>query len=134
MRCAGETGVKRRVGVRVEWECALVGRRALRRGTGALRVVGQVGQHVPRAQQQVVAQEEATQRVLHAAAHFHEVLQELTAAHLVGLHVHHADGNQEVPVSAKATVHSIKICILVAVTKRVYFHQKNLCTYEYEKN
>lgn len=78
------------------WVCALVGRRALRWGNGAVGAVGQIGQDVSRAKQQVIAQEEATQRVLNAATHLDEVLEQFTTAHLVRLHVHHADSDQEI--------------------------------------
>ena len=55
-----------------------------------------VGQDVLRALQQVVAQEEAAQRVLDAATHLHQVLEDVLARQLVRFDVDNADGDQQV--------------------------------------
>lgn len=65
-------------------------------GGGLLGLLAVVGQDVAGALQQVVAEEEAPEGVLHAAAHLHQVLQDVLARLREGAHVDHAHRDQQV--------------------------------------
>lgn len=64
----------------------------------SLGLLSVVGQDVAGALQQVVSEEEATQRVLHASTHLHQVLQDVLTGLREGAHVHHPHGDQQVAV------------------------------------
>ena len=55
-----------------------------------------VGKNVLSALQQVVAEEETAQRVLHSPTHLHQVLQDVLARQLARLDVDHAHRDQQV--------------------------------------
>lgn len=59
-------------------------------------VLRYVGQDVACALEQVVAQEQTSQRMLHAATHLHQVLEQVSLQALVGLDVHQTNRDQQV--------------------------------------
>lgn len=54
--------------------------------------------------QEVVAEEEATEGVLHSAAHFHQVFQNVLRGHLLRLDVHRPDCHKEIKATQPRTV------------------------------
>lgn len=62
-----------------------------------------IRQNVLGALQEVVTQEEATQRMLHPPTHLHQVLQDVLARQLVGFDVHCAHCDQQIPTNTTHT-------------------------------
>lgn len=55
-----------------------------------------IRQNVPGALQKVVSEEQASQWVLHPAAHLHQILQDVLTRLREGSHIHHPHGDQQV--------------------------------------
>lgn len=62
-----------------------------------LGLLSVVGQDVACALQQVVPQEQTSQRMLNTTTHLHQILQNVLAGLREGAHVHHTHRYQQVP-------------------------------------